>query len=426
MVTLSYIFQGIRTANCFRDRADEYSRVFQILLRDDHPVRSTALTDSIDKILFVDDEPALLGSYERLLRREFEVHIAESGERGLESIQKNGPYAVVISDMRMPEMSGDQFLAQVRQRAPDTVRMLLTGYSDVDATKAAVNDGHIFSFLTKPCAREVLTKAISIGAEQYHLMVNERELLEKTLMGSIQVLMDVLSTTSREAYGRSVRIARYVRHLVDIFGLPSPWRFEAAAMLSQLGCVTLDADLIQRVFAGDILAPEDQVRYDAHPQAARHLLASIPRLEAIAWMIGQQLTKQIPDDVPGVPLSSVEEIVMGAKVLKLAVAFDYLRTTKSLSETEAISRLRERQVEFSQELLDALAQLKQEASKAELRKVATSNLTSGMILDHEIRNRQGALLVPAGHEVTFVLAMKLRNLSRAGMIAKEIMAFVPL
>jgi response regulator RpfG family c-di-GMP phosphodiesterase len=244
-----------------------------------------------DKILFVDDEPFVLDGYKRMLRNEFQVSTAVGGEDGLEKIHDCGPYSVVISDMRMPGMNGAQFLARVRQEAPDTVRMLLTGYTDLSAAMDAVNEGNIFRFLAKPCEKEVLTKAISAGLAQYRLVTAEKELLENTLMGSIKVLTEVLSIASPEAFGRSTRIARYVRHLVEKFALPSPWRFEAAAMLSQLGCVTLDPELIQAAYVGERLSAEDQARFAAHPQAARDLLVHIPRLEAIAWMISQQLIK---------------------------------------------------------------------------------------------------------------------------------------
>jgi CheY-like chemotaxis protein len=98
-----------------------------------------------DKILFVDDEPDVLNGYKRILHREFQVDTAVGGEKALAAIQEHGPYAVVISDMRMPEMNGAQFLARVRGTAPDTVRMLLTGYTDLDAAMQAVNEGNISS-----------------------------------------------------------------------------------------------------------------------------------------------------------------------------------------------------------------------------------------------------------------------------------------
>src|ERR1035438_1339205 len=135
----------------------------------------------MDKILFVDDESLALSGYQRLLHRGFDVGIALDAEQGLASIQKNGPYAVVISDMRMPGMNGAQFLSQVRLKAPDTVRMLLTGYTDLNAAMDAVNEGNIFRFLTKPCEKELLAKAIATGVEQYRLVRMKRFSVEDAI-----------------------------------------------------------------------------------------------------------------------------------------------------------------------------------------------------------------------------------------------------
>jgi FixJ family two-component response regulator len=132
-----------------------------------------------EKILFVDDEPAVLDGYQRLLRNQFHISAALAGEQALTLIQSAGPFAVVISDMRMPGMNGAQFLARVRERAPDTVRMLLTGHADLDVAIEAVNEGKIFQFLTKPCEREILVKAIRSGLEKYRVAAAEKEIVRK-------------------------------------------------------------------------------------------------------------------------------------------------------------------------------------------------------------------------------------------------------
>jgi FixJ family two-component response regulator len=132
-----------------------------------------------DRILFVDDEKGVLDGYERLLRKDFYVSVASSGQEGLVAIAEHGPFGVVISDMRMPGMSGSEFLSQVKQKAPDTIRMLLTGYTDLSAAIDAVNEGNIFRFLTKPSSKEVLVEAINIGLGQYHLLTAEKELVKK-------------------------------------------------------------------------------------------------------------------------------------------------------------------------------------------------------------------------------------------------------
>jgi len=378
----------------------------------------------MDKILFVDDEIAILNGYQRLLRHDFEVSVASGGEEGLAAIRAHGPFAVVISDMRMPGMNGAQFLSQVRQKAPDTVRMLLTGYTDLSAAMDAVNEGNIFRFLTKPCEKELLVKAIVTGVEQYRLVRIEKELLEKTVMGSIKVLSDVLSAASPATFGRSRRIAHYVRHLVLKSGLTSTWRFEAAAALSQLGCLTLDAELIEQAYTDTKMSPEDQARFKAHPQAGMELLSHIPRLEPIAWMIGQQFTENIPTVVPGVPEPQAKDIVLGAKILKLALAFDDLRMNR-VPVGEAIGRLHARRSEFERELVDGLSDITPPVAKMTLRKVSTLKLAVGMIVEQEIRIAGGMLLVAKSQEITPALLIKLENRAREGQLEKEIMAFVP-
>jgi FixJ family two-component response regulator len=377
-----------------------------------------------DKILFVDDEAPVLDGYKRMLHREFEVDIAVGGEQALTAIRSLGPYAVVISDMRMPVMNGAQLLSRVKETAPETIRMLLTGQTDLNAAMEAVNEGNIFRFLTKPCEKEVLTKAITTGLVQYRLVLAEKELLENTLMGSIKVLTDVLSAASPEAFGKSMRITRIVHHLLGKFPLPSPWRFEAAAMLSQLGCVALDPEVIQAAYLGESLSAENQAHFAAHPQVAKDLLAKIPRLEPIAWMISQQLTKEAAHSVPDTPASWAADVLFGAKMLKLAVAFDNFRMN-GLSDAQAIAKLHDRRNEFGPELVDALAGIKPETAKAELRKVAASKLMVGMILQQEIKTRTGMLIVAKGQEVTHALQLKLENFANAGTIDKEISVFIP-
>ena len=193
----------------------------------------------------------------------------------------------------------------------------------------------------------------------------------------------------------------------------------------QLGCVTLDIELVRRAYAGVRLSPEDQARFNAHPQVAMDLLANIPRLEPIAWMISQQLIKEIPSAVPGLPEPSEKDIVFGAKILKLAIAFDDLRM-RPLSIEEATVRLHNRRSEFEPELIDALGDLKPQATKMALRKVSTLKLAIGMILDQDVRNRGGMLLLAKGHEITPAVLIKLDNFSRAGQIGREVMALVPL
>src|SRR5271154_5935877 len=289
-----------------------------------------------EKILMVDDEAAVLLGYQRMFHNEFQIETATGGVAALAALETTGPYAVVVSDMRMPGMDGAKLLTKVKLLAPDTIRIMLTGDDDIHSAVSAVNEGSIFRFLTKPCNRDTLGKALTAGLMQHRLLTAEKDLLENTLQGSIQVLTEVLSLVNPTAFGRALRVRRYIHHVATKMALASPWRFEVAAMMSQLGCVTLHPETIEAVYAGRTLAPDEQKRFDAHPGVARDLLSKIPRMEPIAWMIAHQNdSAPVGGDVAKVATADMR---LGANLLRATLDFDDL-VTKGLPQSEAASRL---------------------------------------------------------------------------------------
>ncbi len=243
-------------------------------------------------------------------------------------------------------------------------------------------------------------------------------MLENTLMGSIKVLTDVLSLANPAAFGRSKRIAQYVQHMVAELHLQSPWKYEVAAMLSQLGCVALESELIDAAYGGKKLTPEEQKRFDAHPTLARDLLSNVPRLEGIGWIIGQQRVGATPAEnhIP-------EDVRTGAAVLHVAIAFDNLRI-QGLSDAEAVAALRRNQ-KLDASIVGALATLRALACEQTPRAVHISDLAAGMILQEEIRTKTGLLLVGKGQEVTYPLMVRLRNHHARRAIADKVLVLVP-
>ena len=250
------------------------------------------------KILCVDDEPYVLEGLSVNLRRSFEVHTASGGVEALKLIVKNSetPFPVIISDMRMPGMDGATFLGKARQYSPDSVRMLLTGHSDLEAAVRAVNEGRIFRYLSKPFPAKQLEAVCKDALAQYRLVKAQKDVLEQTLWGSVNVLTQILSMVNPAAFGRTTRILTVVRHLVNQLGLTEGWQFEVAAMLSQVGCVTLPPDTLARIDAAGPLSPKEREIYRNHPQVSAELIKKIPRLENVAEMIRRQLETFRKDD----------------------------------------------------------------------------------------------------------------------------------
>lgn len=361
------------------------------------------------KILFVDDEPEVLAAYSRTLHREFHLSTASSGEQALAELRQNGPCEVIVSDLHMAGMDGLQLLSQVKDIAPQTVRVLLTGNADLQTAIKALNEDTVFRFLTKPCPTEILKKTLTACMLQYRLMSAEKDLLEKTLMGSIKVLTDVLNLANPAAFGRAMRIKRYVHHMARELNLETPWRYEAAAMLSQLGCITLDPELLEAAYRGDPLPPEEQVHFNMHPAIARDILENIPRLEGIAWIVGQQL-ETARTEKRGIEGGEHDGIKTGAMILQAALAFDKLKGQGQTNQ-RAIADL-EINFRFDPAILRTLETLPDAVPDMENRTVPIASLVPGMILDQELRSTNGLLLAGKGQEVTFPLVLRLKNFHR--------------
>jgi CheY-like chemotaxis protein len=375
-----------------------------------------------EKILLVDDEIAILQGYQRLLHREFHTDIAVGGPGALIAIEANGPYAVVVSDMRMPEMDGAQLLAKIKILAPDTIRVMLTGAADMRTAVSAVNEGSIFRFLTKPCTKETLAKTLTASLVQHRLVIAEKELLERTLSGSIHVLTEVLSLVNPAAFGRAVRLRRYVHHIAQRMSLRSPWRFEVAAMMSQLGCVTLDPETVDGVYAGQTLTPEEQARYEAHPLVAHDLLTNIPRMEPIAWMIAHQ---NHPAPVEGdVADREKADMRLGAEILRAALAFDDL-LRKDSSKTEALHRLAIQHKDIDTRIIQALVEFQPDEEELDVRSCAIDELTPAMVLHEDVRTNSGSLIVAKGQEITVPLVLRLKSFRAKGVIGRSVTIALP-
>jgi response regulator RpfG family c-di-GMP phosphodiesterase len=377
----------------------------------------------IERVLFVDDEPNVLDAIQRTLRKHVEIQTATSGAEGLRVLQAAGPFALVVSDMRMPSMSGPQFLARVREQEPETVRMILSGQADLQATIAAVNEGHIYRFLSKPCPPDQLLAAVTDGLNQHRLITAEKVLLEQTLSGSVKMLIEILGMVSPAASSRASRLQRYAIALANALLLPDRWQWGLAAFVSQIGCVALPKEILSKVEASQVLTDEEKRLYESHPEVAGKLLAAIPRLEDVAAIVTAQFGSVDfagkPNDVHQWDIRSI-----GQLLLRTSLEFDRLITRGASPETAA-ETLRGSTLALPQPVIKALLSLPAANREFIAREIRLKDLALGMILDEDLVSPKGIRLVPSGHEVTRTLIVRLTSIADGVGVTEPFRVRVP-
>ncbi len=367
------------------------------------------------KILLVDDDPNILQALKRQLRKRFQIVTAIGGKKGLEAMGEDGPFAVIVSDMQMPEMDGIQFLTAARQAAPESVRMMLTGNADQKTATDAVNDGHIFRFLTKPCSIETLTKTLETGIEQYRLITAERELLTKTLSGSVSVLTEVLSLVNPTAFGQATSVRRLVRQICQEVQVDNAWEIEIAAMLSQVGCVTIPETTLEKLSNGVELTAAELQTYQGHPQVGHDLIAKIPRLKGAAAIIACQ---QKCFDGSGVPVDGKKEdqIPFGSRVLKLVIDVVQLISAEN-SAKDTLATIHDRTGWYDPSLVGVLAGILN--VEYVVKSVEIKHLEDGMLLDEHVVTGSGDILIARGQEVTSSLRERLTSFATSARGVRE-------
>jgi len=368
-------------------------------------------------VLCVDDEPSILRALRLTLGRKFAVSTAESGREGLDVLRTNGTVAVVVSDMRMPEMNGATFLQHVHEEFPDTVRILLTGETDLQAAIAAVNQGQIFRFLTKPCPPPVLLATVQAGAEQHRLLTAERVLLEQTLRGSIQVLIDVLALSNPVAFGRADRIRQLAVALATEAGVADTWQIDVAAMLSHIGHVTLPPATAGKLYRGEALTETERTMVDGMPEAVERLLGHIPRLDPFLSILRDVGRPFRPGTSPRQAPSRA------ARVLRIAIDFDGALTRGVAAQT-AIDRMRATDT-YDPELLDCLTAIRgnREAHR-DVVELPIRAVTPGMVFARDVLTSDGVLFAAEGYEVTQSFVERAGNLER-GYLREPVVVIVP-
>lgn len=369
-----------------------------------HPAANTI---ELPRVLCVDDEPDVLKAMARVLRAHFEVSVAQCAGDALATFHYGHKFAVLICDLQLPDMNGIQLLEQFQDLAPTTVRMLVTGKADMDAAVRAINTGHVFGFLQKPYDTALLVRHVIAAAEHHRLLEAERALLEETLHGSIHALTNLLGLSCPAAFGRGTRLTRLASDMTAALNAPNRWEIEVAAMLSQIGCVTLPTALVERMQRGEKLDATDQALIDQLPAMEEELLAPIPRLEGVSAILRYQNSRFDGYTTPNGPRGKA--LPLGARVLKILSDFDIL-ASQGKDVPTALAEMAARTGWYDLEVFGTFSEITNFMGNGiSTRTVLLSEVQLGMVFGESVVTTAGTLLIARGQDVTSGLLARIRS-----------------
>jgi response regulator RpfG family c-di-GMP phosphodiesterase len=377
-----------------------------------------------ENILIVDDDPEILNSFRRSFIKKFLVDTANGAEEGL-MLLKQKPFLVVVSDFKMPRIDGIQFLTMAKEVSPDTTRIMLTGYAEVNTAIEAVNEGNIYRFLTKPCPPETLAKSIQAGIEYYQLRTAERVLLEQTLNGSISMLVEILGLINPTAFSRSNRIKKLVSEVVKELNISPSWYYELAAALSQIGFVSLPQQLLEKIYLRKELSNEETLMLNNHPHIGRRLIEKIPRLETIALMIDNQNKQFFDYPSPSDEILPKDPVVLGAQILKVVIDYDNL-VSAGYSDRDILLTLKARKGYYNNRILTIVLESTKEVISWQRKKINLIGLCPGMVVDEDIFTVDSLLLLRRGQEVTDTVLDRLRNINTHSRLIEPFYVLAPI
>ncbi len=315
-------------------------------------------SDTTSTLLFIDDEANILAALKRLFRPfGYNILTAESGAEAIALLEKE-TVDLVISDMRMPQMTGAEVLEQVRNKWPDVVRILLTGYSDIASTMAAINRGEIYRYIAKPWDDKEIVLIVRDALERKYLLAEKHRLeamtlrqneelkelnasledkvrqrteelraaleqLQKEYFATIQVFANLTELRRGRMAGHSRRVAQLARNIAHKMRLPVAdiQNIETAALLHSIGKIGLPDRLLDKPYRE--LPPADIAEFDKHPLRAAAILKGLAPLADAARLI--RCHREHYDGVGNTLGLRASSIPLGARILLVASDYESLQ-----------------------------------------------------------------------------------------------------
>ncbi|WP_417666425.1 HD domain-containing phosphohydrolase [Roseibium sp.] len=378
----------------------------------------------MNQIVLVDDDPKVLSAFERLFAGLYIIRGFDNPEDALKWLKANTGVSVIVSCSNLPGRTGVGFLKATEALAPLATRVMLTGEKSVDVVKMAVNEAGVFMFLTKPCAQQELVSAMEAAINHHARVVFERNLLEKTLAGSVKLLIDMLSLFHSEAFRRTTVMRPQALKVAKKLGLKKTWELEMAVMFSPLGEALLPKEILSRYRAAKTLTEPQREILAGAPAQTRDLLKNIPQLEKVAevlYLSGRGFDGSgFPEDGP-----VGKDIPLTARMIKLLTDLWYASPENGI-DAAAFEALTINKRQYDPHLLEIaraalLDEQKPEENKQQVTLCYIRALKPGDILvDDILTDGTHELVLSRGHQLTRTTIRRLDQYNQVAGIRQPI------
>jgi len=356
-----------------------------------------------DEILVVDNDAKVQEAFVRLFQDKGKVITFGETEGALKWLKENSGVSVIVTALNVPGRGGSAFLQASETFAPQASRIILTTETSVDRLKEAVNQRHIFMFLNKPCSATELTAAID-GALAHHAQITyERQMLEKTLSGSVKLLIEMLALFHTEAFRRTPIMRAQALKIAKKLSIKRTWELEMAVMFSPLGEALLPKEILGRYRAAKTLTDQERRVLATAPAQTKHLLQNIPQLERVAdvlYLSGRGFDGSgFPEDGP-----TGKDIPLNSRIIKLLTDLWYASPETGV-DAAAFEALTINRRQYDPHLLGvAKACLLDEVEAPRERKISACYIRAlkpgDILVDDALTEGTHELVLSRGHQLT--------------------------
>ncbi len=354
--------------------------------------------DKRHTVLIVDDTSENIDVLNCILSESYKIKVALNGEKALKITQKSPP-SLILLDIMMPDMDGYEVCRQLKAdpRTKHIPVIFVTAMSEIEDETKGFALGAV-DYITKPVSPPIVEARVKTQIELQSARQQAENLLSKTLMGSVKLMTDILALVNPQAFSQAPRLKRYAHDIAVKLKLPDLWRFEMAALLSQIGCVTLPLEILEKVATDDKLSVREKELYTSHPTVGEELLKNIPRLGLIAQIIGRQQETITLHQLKG-PIEEWDRAMLGGQILKVIIDYDRL-ITMGESSRSALVEMKNRGGIYVSEILNALDDTQGDSTEIMEKSVFIEDFKEGMVLLEDVTTASGTKLIEKGSEVT--------------------------